>query len=64
MHAGLIISELMKPHLPEGASMSIEQFLLKPKADHDEAARARIVASLSAMAAAGERARRRAGKKS
>jgi hypothetical protein len=60
MHAGLLISELMRPHLPEGATMSIEQFMLKPKAQIDAAARARIVANLSAMAARDERRRRRA----
>jgi hypothetical protein len=59
MHAGLIITELMKPHLPEGVTMSIDQFMLKSKAELDVAARARIVAALSAMAAAGERAARR-----
>jgi hypothetical protein len=59
MHAGLIITELMKPHLPEGVTMSIDQFMLKSKAELDEVARARIVAALSAMAAAGERAARR-----
>lgn len=60
MHAALIITELLKPHLPEGASpMSIDQFMLKSKAELDEAARLRIVSALSAMAAASERAERR-----
>lgn len=59
MHAGLIISELLKPHLPEGVTMSIEQYMLRPKADLDEAARARFIATLSAEAARSERAARR-----
>lgn len=59
LHAGLIISELLRPHLPEGANVKIEGFLLRPKEDIDALAKAKLVASLSAMASTAERKRRR-----
>jgi hypothetical protein len=62
LHAALIITELLRPHLKEGASLNMDKFMLKPKADLDAAARAKFVAQLNSMAdapPARERARRR-----
>jgi hypothetical protein len=62
LHAALIVTELLRPQVQEGANLNIDNFMLKPKEDRDAAARAHLVASLSAMAAAGERKARK-GKK-
>jgi len=50
MHAALIITELLRPHLKEGATLNMADFMLRPKEDRDAIARGRLLASLSAMA--------------
>jgi len=60
MHAAIIIMELLKPHLPEGApTMKIDQFMLRSQVERDEIAKGRLVATLSAMAARSERQARK-----
>jgi hypothetical protein len=63
MHAALVVTELLRPHLKEGAKLNIADFMFRHKADRDAIARAKLVASLSALAANTERARRRKVKK-
>lgn len=62
MHAALIVTELLRPHLKEGATLNIADFIFRPKEERDALARAKLVASLDAMAAVAERKARK-GKK-
>jgi len=61
MHAALIITELLKPHLKEGTTLNMDKFMLKPKADLDDAARAKFLVQLNSMA--GEQPRRTRAKR-
>ena len=61
MHAALIITELLKPHVKEGSTLNMADYLLRPKEDRDAIARARFVSTLSALA--DRPARRSRGKK-
>jgi hypothetical protein len=59
MHAALIVSELLRPHLKEGTTVTIGDFMFRHKEDRDAIARGKLVANLTAMAARAERAQRR-----
>lgn len=50
MHAAMIITELLRPHLKGGATLNMADYLLRNKEDRDAIARGRLLASLSAMA--------------
>lgn len=50
MHAALIVTELLRPHLKEGATLNMADYLLRHKDDRDAIARGRLLATLSAMA--------------
>ena len=50
LHAALIICELLRPKLKEGATLNLAHYMLKPKADLDAAARAKFLAQLNSMA--------------
>jgi hypothetical protein len=63
VHAALIVTELLRPHLKEGATLNMADFMLRHKEDRDAIARAKLVAYLSAMAANSERAKRRIARK-
>lgn len=59
MHAALIVTQLLRPHFKEGATLNIDDFLFRPKEEVDARARAKLLANLNAMAANEERGRRR-----
>ena len=59
MHAALIVTELLRPHLKEGATLKMGQFLFRHQDDIDAEARMKFVAQLNAMAGTAERGRRR-----
>jgi hypothetical protein len=50
MHAAMIVTELLRPHLKEGATLNMADYLLRPKEDRDAIARGRLLSALSAMA--------------
>jgi hypothetical protein len=59
MHAAMIVSELLKPHYKYGARpLAMSDFMFEQQEDRDEAARARFVLQLEAMARADERRKR------
>lgn len=59
MHAAMIVSELLKPHLTEGATVKMADFMFRHKDDRDALARTKFVAQLNAMAVNADRARQR-----
>jgi hypothetical protein len=59
LHAALIVSELLRPHLKEGATLNTDSFMLRPRAELDALARARFVAQLTAVADRPQRAKRK-----
>jgi hypothetical protein len=58
MHAAMIVSELLKPHYRQDAKpLPMESFMFELKEQRDQAAAARFVAQLDAMARADSRRR-------
>ena len=59
MHAAMIVSELLKPHYKEGARpLPMSSFMFESQQERDEAAAAKFVAQLDAMARADARRKR------
>jgi hypothetical protein len=63
VHAALIVTELLKPHLKEGAKITIDDYLLKLPEDREQEAAAVFVAQLDYAAYQEKRAARRATRK-
>jgi hypothetical protein len=61
-HAAMIVTELLKPHLKEGAKISIDDYLLKLPEDRDAEAASILVQKLDYAAYQERRAARRAAR--
>jgi hypothetical protein len=50
LHAALIVSELLKPHLERGAKLSLLDFMFEHPEDRKKRSRAKLLTTLNALA--------------
>jgi hypothetical protein len=60
LHAAMIVSELLKPHLREGAKISMLDYMLKPSEERQADSAASLIRSLELAEYQQRRAARRA----
>jgi hypothetical protein len=62
LHTALLAIEILRPHMKEGAKLTISDFMFEHQEDRAERSRAKFLGELNAMAIRDERRNRRNSK--